>query len=131
MPMQPSPRAETVSAASPLPRVRVGIVMPRASAFECALSQALGICIPRGAAGACRCNRGVMTSAPESNPTHDDESATPADSETAYDASTDPDADPGMLNPRTGGAAGADDGSDAGADPDSDPEMLNPRDDSA
>ncbi len=38
----------------------------------------------------------------------------------------DPDADPDMLNPRTGGAAGADDDASAG-DPDADPEMLNPR----
>lgn len=38
----------------------------------------------------------------------------------------DPDADPDMLNPRTGGAAGAE-GASSGGDPDADPDMLNPR----
>lgn len=38
----------------------------------------------------------------------------------------DPDADPDMLNPRTGGAAGAESDS-GGGDPDGDPDMLNPR----
>ncbi|GIG28877.1 hypothetical protein [Cellulomonas marina] len=36
----------------------------------------------------------------------------------------DPDADPGMLNPRTGGEAS---GGDSSGDPDADPDMLNPR----
>jgi hypothetical protein len=38
----------------------------------------------------------------------------------------DPDADPGMLNPRTGGQA-SDDGTDDD-DTDADPDNLNPRD---
>lgn len=44
----------------------------------------------------------------------------------SYDPTTDPDSDPGMLNPREGaqasGAAG-----DTGGDPDADPANLNPR----
>ncbi len=38
----------------------------------------------------------------------------------------DPDGDPGMLNPRTGGAASGE-VSDASGDPDADPDQLNPR----
>ncbi|MBO3085779.1 hypothetical protein [Cellulomonas fengjieae] len=68
-----------------------------------------------------------MTSDEGSTPTNDDASST-EEPDTAYDASADPDADPGMLNPRTGAAAAAD-GSETDQDPDSDPNQLNPRGD--
>ncbi len=45
-----------------------------------------------------------------------------------YDPAEDPDADPAMLNPRTGAqAAGGDEGDE---DTDAEPANLNPRDDS-
>lgn len=46
-------------------------------------------------------------------------------SEQPYDPSTDPDADPENLEPRTGPAAA---GRPSDGDPDADPDMLNPRD---
>ena len=46
-------------------------------------------------------------------------------SEQPYDPSTDPDADPENLEPRTGAAAA---GGPSHGDPDADPDMLNPRD---
>lgn len=47
------------------------------------------------------------------------------DSTQGYDPEQDPDSDPAMLNPRTGGQA-ADDG-EAEGDTDADPDNLNPR----
>jgi len=72
---------------------------------------------------------GTMNSESGSTPTNDDENAAPTGSDTAYDASTDPDADPSMLNPRTGSSASEDASAATGEDPDSDPDQLNPRQD--
>lgn len=47
------------------------------------------------------------------------------DTTQGYDPAEDPDADPAMLNPRTGGQAAG--GDEADPDTDAEPENLNPR----
>jgi len=49
-----------------------------------------------------------------------------SDDGAGYDPAQDPDADPGSLNPRTGGQAQGE--GDGAEDTDADPDNLNPRD---